>query len=49
MEQNFNVFDFQLDQEDMEKIAGLDKGTSCFFNHRDPEVVENLASLVRNV
>ena len=49
MEQNFNVFDFQLDQEDMEKIAGLDTGTSCFFNHRDPEVVENLASLVRNV
>ena len=49
MEQNFNVFDFQLDQEDMEKIAGLDTGTSCFFNHRDPEVVENLAGLVRNV
>lgn len=49
MEQNFNVFDFQLDQEDMEKIAGLDTGTSCFFNHRDPAVVENLAGLVRNV
>ena len=49
MEQNFNVFDFQLDQEDMVKIDGLDTGTSCFFNHRDPEVVENLASLVRNV
>lgn len=49
MEQNFNVFDFQLDQEDMEKIAGLDTGASCFFNHRDPAVVENLAGLVRNV
>ena len=49
MEQNFNVFDFQLNQEDMEKIAGLDTGTSCFFNHRDPAVVENLAGLVRNV
>ena len=32
-----------------EKIAGLDTGTSCFFNHRDPAVVENLAGLVRNV
>lgn len=49
MEQNFNVFDFQLNQEDMEKIAGLDTGASCFFNHRDPAVVENLAGLVRNV
>lgn len=49
MEKNFNVFDFQLNQEDMEKIAGLDTGTSCFFNHRDPAVVENLAGLVRNV
>ena len=49
MEQNFNVFDFQLNQEDMEKIAGLDTGTSCFFNHRYPAVVENLAGLVRNV
>lgn len=49
MEQNFNVFDFQLAQEDMDKIAELDTGASCFFNHRDPAVVENLAGLVRNV
>ena len=49
MEQNFDVFDFQLDDEDMAQIAALDTGVSCFFNHRDPAVVENLASLVRNV
>ncbi|OUN91246.1 aldo/keto reductase [Blautia sp. An46] len=49
MEQNFNVFDFQLAQEDMDKIAELDTGASCFFSHRDPAVVENLAGLVRNV
>ena len=49
MEQNFDVFDFNLDEEDMKKIAALDTGNSCFFNHRDPAVVENLASLVRNV
>ena len=49
MEENFNVFDFTLDEEDFAKIAALDTGMSCFFNHRDPAVVENLAGLVRNV
>ena len=49
MEENFNVFDFTLDKEDFAKIATLDTGMSCFFNHRDPAVVENLAGLVRNV
>ena len=49
MEQNFDVFDFRLDAEDMAQIAALDTGSSCFFNHRDPAVVENLAGLVRNV
>ena len=29
--------------------SALDTGVSAFFNHRDPAVVENLASLVRNV
>ena len=49
MEENFAVFDFQLDKSDMEQIAALDTGKSCFFDHRDPAVVENLAGLVRNV
>lgn len=49
MEENFNVFDFTLDEEDFAKIAALDTGMSCFFDHRDPAVVENLAGLVRNV
>ncbi len=49
MEENFNVFDFTLDEKDFTKIAALDTGMSCFFNHRDPAVVENLAGLVRNV
>ena len=49
MEQNMDVFDFSLTEEDMAQIAALDTGVSCFFNHRDPAVVENLAGLVRNV
>ena len=49
MEENFNVFDFTLDEEDFAKIGALNTGMSCFFDHRDPAVVENLAGLVRNV
>lgn len=49
MAQNFDVFDFELTDEDMAKIRSLDKGESSFFDHRDPHVVENLAGLVRNV
>lgn len=49
MEQNFDVFDFTLDGEDLAQIAALDTGMSCFFDHHDPAVVENLAGLVRNV
>ena len=49
MEENFNVFDFKLDSDDLAKIAALDTGISCFFDHRDPAVVENLAGLTRNV
>lgn len=49
MEQNFDVFDFTLDGEDLAQIAALDTGMSCFFDYHDPAVVENLAGLVRNV
>ena len=49
MEENFQVFDFTLREEDMETIAALDTRKSCFFDHRDPAVVENLAGMVRNV
>ncbi len=33
----FNVFDFTLSQEDMEAIAGSDRGESLFLFHQDPE------------
>jgi diketogulonate reductase-like aldo/keto reductase len=42
MEQNFHIFDFALDDEDMEKIAGLDSEESLFFSHYDPATVERL-------
>ena len=43
--ENFNVFDFELSQEDMAKIATLDTKTSSFFDHRDPEIVKRLSSV----
>ena len=40
MEENFNVFDFELSSEDMDAIKALDTSDSLFFNHQDPNMVE---------
>ena len=40
MEQNLNVFDFQLSAEDMSQIAALDTKQTLFSSHRDPAFVE---------
>lgn len=47
MEQNFNVFDFQLSAEDMAAIQKLDEGESLFFSHYDPATVEMITGLHR--
>lgn len=40
MVENINIFDFELSDEDMSKIATLDKKQSSFFNHSDVEMVK---------
>jgi diketogulonate reductase-like aldo/keto reductase len=40
MVENINVFDFELNVEDMAVITTLDTKTSSFFDHRDPEKVK---------
>lgn len=47
MEENFDIFGFSLDAEDMERIENLDEGESAFFSHYDPATVEMLCGLVR--
>ena len=42
--ENFNIFDFELAQEDMDAIVALDMKSSSFLDHRDPEIVKWLSS-----
>lgn len=46
MEENLDVFDFELSDEDMAEISKLDKNTSSFFSHYDPNIVEWFANLI---
>lgn len=39
MEQNIDVFDFELGDDEMQQIRALDTGASMFFDHRDPAMV----------
>ena len=40
MQQNLDILDFELSQDDMAAIAGLDTKQSLFFDHHAPEVVK---------
>jgi len=42
--ENINIFDFELSVEDINQITALDTATSSFFSHRDPAMIEWLAS-----
>lgn len=46
MVENFNVFDFALDGEDMAAIEKLDQKQSSFFSHTDPNMVEWFVKMV---
>lgn len=44
MAENFAVFDFALDPQDVAAIAALDNKASSFFDHRDPAMVQWLGT-----
>jgi len=42
--ENFDIFDFELDAEDIRQIASLDTGKSLFLSYLDPEVAKKMGS-----
>jgi diketogulonate reductase-like aldo/keto reductase len=47
MAENFDVFAFKLDSQDMNAIKPLETGASLFFDHRDPAMVKWLSQANR--
>ena len=45
IEQNLDIWDFQLSQKDMEEISGLDVGHSEIVSHDDPGFIKMLHGL----
>lgn len=45
--ENFNVFDFELSEDEMNKIKSMDTGKSLFLSHQDVETVKFLISYNR--
>ena len=44
MRENIDVFDYELTEDEMERIATMDRGESLFFDHRDPDMVSWMAT-----
>ncbi len=44
MGENIDVFDFELTEDEVTRIADLDTGESLFFDHRDPAAVSRLGT-----
>ena len=47
MQENINIFDFELNYEDMEIIESMNRNKSCFFDHYNAATVEMIAGLDR--
>lgn len=46
MQENFDIFDFELTEDEMKSIEGLDQGSTLFHNHQEPETAERFLSFL---
>lgn len=49
MQENFNIFDFTLDDDDMKSIAALDTKNSLFFDHASVDAVDLFVKFTKAV
>ena len=47
IKENFDIYSFELDNDDMKKIETLDTKTSSFFSHQDPGIIEWFGQLLQ--
>lgn len=47
IKENFDIYLFELDNDDMKKIKTLDTKTSSFFSHQDPGIIEWFGQLIQ--
>lgn len=46
MRENFDIFDFKLDADDLKQIVTLEKGKPTFLNHLDPHDAQTMIDMV---
>lgn len=49
IEENFNVFDFELTEDEMNAVRSLDTGKRLFFDPKDPEWEEKMLNAVADI
>lgn len=47
IKENFDIYLFELDNDDMKKVETLDTKTSSFFSHQDPGIIEWFGQLIQ--
>lgn len=47
IKENFDIYSFELDNDDMKEIETLDTKTSSFFSHQDPGIIEWFGQLIQ--
>ena len=46
MQENFHIFDFELTEDEIKSIEGLDQASTLFHDHQEPETAERFLSFL---